>query len=304
MPELPEVETVVRGLQQLRGKRIARVDVRQPKLVSIGPATLSPRRIHTHQDARRFARSLVGRRIMGVRRRAKLILWTLDHDWFLLVHLKMAGQIIIQRRAQKTLLVRLLNTPTAPLEALPSKHTHIIVHFTDGTRVYYNDLRRFGTWRLVQGKHLDRVADLASYGPEPLHRSFTWQKLKVALTRRPTLPLKQALTEQSILAGVGNIYADELLFAARLLPTRKTSTLVDGEWRVLFRSLQGVLRRAIRTHGSSVGDFIRPDGTPGTYGRYHKVYGRKGKPCPRCGTPIQRTVLGGRGTHFCSRCQR
>ncbi len=304
MPELPEVETVVRGLQLLRGKRVAHVDVRRAKLVSVGPATLSPTRVHTQQHVRRFQRALVGRRIVRVQRRAKLIIFSLDRGWWLLVHLKMAGQIVVQRKNQRRLAVRLLNTPTAPLESLPSAHTHIIVRFTDGTKLFYNDLRLFGTWRLVHDQHLEHVADLSSYGPEPLRRSFNWQQLRFALSRRPRLPIKQALTDQTLLAGVGNIYADETLFAARLLPTRQTRSLKAGDWRRLFVGLQAVLRHAIKTHGSSVGEFIRPNGSVGTFGRYHKVYGRKGQPCFRCKTPVRRITLGGRGTHFCPRCQR
>ncbi len=304
MPELPEVETVVRGLQGLRGKRIANVEVRKPKLVSVGPQTLSPKRTHTPQQVRAFQRVLQGRSIVRITRRAKLICIQLSGDWLLLVHLKMAGQIIVQKKQQHKLLIRLLNTPKAPLESLPSKHTHVILRFADGTKLYYNDIRVFGTWRVVRNIDLPKVADFANYGPEPLAREFRIGTLRLALTRRPKLPIKQALTEQTLLAGVGNIYADETLFAARLKPTRKVQSLQPVDWTRLYSGLQKVLRHAITTHGSSVGEFIRTDGSVGTYGRYHKVYDKKGRPCPRCGTPICRMVLGGRGTHYCPSCQR
>jgi formamidopyrimidine-DNA glycosylase len=198
----------------------------------------------------------------------------------------------------------LQNTPTAPLEALPSKHTHIIINFSDGSVLYYNDMRVFGTWRMVHAKDLSNLKDLSSYGPEPLERSFTWQKLQIALLRRPKQKLKPALTDQTLLAGVGNIYADETLFRARLKPTRRITSLTNADWQRLHRSLQYILRYAIRTHGSSVGDYIRPDGSVGNFGKYHKVYDRKGEPCMRCGKPIRRITLAGRGTHFCSKCQR
>jgi len=303
MPELPEVETVVRGLQFLRGKRIRSVNVQRPKLVSVGPKTLSPKRVHTETQARAFQRTLVGRTIRAITRRAKLIIFQLDHDWWLLVHLKMAGQIVVQRKGQRQLLIRLYNTTTAPLEAIPSKHTHIILFFTDGTKLFYNDARLFGTWRAVHTRDIAHVADLQGYGPEPLDRAFTWQRLQAALQRRPRMKLKQALTDQTLLAGVGNIYADETLFSAKLRPTRVVRLLQPADWQKLFRALQRVLRHAIRTHGSSVGEFIRPDGSVGTFGRYHKVYDRKGKPCFVCGTPIRKKTLGGRGTHFCPNCQ-
>ncbi|MEK7569903.1 MAG: bifunctional DNA-formamidopyrimidine glycosylase/DNA-(apurinic or apyrimidinic site) lyase [Patescibacteria group bacterium] len=304
MPELPEVETVVRGLQGLTGKRVASVVVHKPKLVSVGPKTLSPRRQHSQVHVRAFQRAIIGKKIVRVVRRAKLIQFQLSGGWWLFVHLKMAGQMVIQHKGQKRLLIRLLNSAHAPLEAMPSKHTHITVRFSDGTLLYYNDARLFGTWRAVQDADLPKVADLAGYGPEPLARGFTATRLQVALRRRPNMPIKQALTDQTLLAGVGNIYADEILFAARIKPTRKVQSLKPADWPRLFQSLQRVLQHAIRTHGSSVGEFIRTDGSIGTYGRYHKVYDRKGQPCFRCGKKIVRISLGGRGTHYCPKCQK
>lgn len=304
MPELPEVETVVRGLQFLHDKRVRTVAVRKSKLVSVGPTTLSPTRVHTPAHVRAFQRALVGRTVQYVTRRAKLIVFQLDHEWWLLVHLKMAGQIVVQRKTQRQLFIRLYNTASAPREAMPSKHTHIILGFTDGTKLFYNDARLFGTWRAVHTRDIARVQDLQGYGPEPLERRFTWQRLQAALMCRPRMKLKQALTDQTLLAGVGNIYADETLFAAKLRPMRTVRSLKTGDWQRLFRALQRVLRHAIRDHGSSVGEFIRPDGSVGTFGRYHKVYDRKGKPCFVCRTPIKRITLGGRGTHFCPKCQQ
>lgn len=304
MPELPEVETVVRGLQFLRGKRVRSVTVQKSKLVSVGPKTLSPKRVHTGANVRAFQRALVGRTIRTITRRAKLIVFQLSNGWWLLVHLKMAGQIVVQRKAQRRLLIRLYNAASAPLEEIPSKHTHITIHFSDGAALFYNDLRLFGTWRAVHTRDITHVQDLQGYGPEPLVRSFTWQDLQTALKRRTNMKLKQALTDQALLAGVGNIYADEILFSAKLRPTRVVRSLRAADWQRLHRSLQRVLRHAIRTHGSSVGEFIRPDGSVGTFGRYHKVYDRKGKSCVVCGTPIRRMTLGGRGTHYCPTCQQ
>ncbi|MEK7518333.1 MAG: bifunctional DNA-formamidopyrimidine glycosylase/DNA-(apurinic or apyrimidinic site) lyase [Patescibacteria group bacterium] len=304
MPELPEVETVVRGLQFLRGKRVRSVTIFKPKLVSVGPKTLSPKRVHTARHVRAFQRALVGRTILGITRRAKLIVFKLDGGWWLLVHLKMSGQIIVKQKSQRRLLIRLYNSPTAPLEEIPSKHTHIVLSFTDGTILYYNDTRVFGTWRAVHTRDIVHIADLQGYGPEPLGRKFAWQDLQIALQRRPNMELKPALTDQTLLAGVGNIYADETLFTAKLRPMRVVSSLNPADWQRLYRSLQRVLRHAIKTHGSSVGDFIRPDGQIGTFGKYHKVYDRKGKPCVVCGTPIRRITLGGRSTHFCPSCQK
>jgi formamidopyrimidine-DNA glycosylase len=169
--------------------------------------------------------------------------------------------------------------------------------------LYYNDTRLFGTWRAVADKDLCKMKDLKNFGPEPLERSFSVEKFKSALQRRPNMKLKQALTDQELLAVVGNIYADETLFRAGLRPTRLVKTLKPSEWPRLLYSLKKVLRSAIKHHGSSVGDFIRPDGRIGTFGHYHKVYGRKGQTCKKCKTPIRRMVLGGRSTHYCPNCQ-
>ena len=303
MPELPEVETVVRGLQSLRGKTFKSINVKRPKLISVGPKTLSPARKHTLTHVRVFKRVLLGRRIINISRRAKLIRIQISGGWWLFIHLKMSGQIILQHRNQRRLLVRLMNTPKAPLETLPSKHTHIIIQFSDETLLYYNDTRLFGTWRAVTEKDLQKVADLKNFGPEPLSPSFTVEKFRIALSRRPDMKIKQALTDQELLAGVGNIYADETLYKAKLRPTRRVKSLLAVDWQKLLSALRQVLRSAIKNHGSSIGDFIRPDGRMGNYGHFHKVYGRAGEPCKKCNTKIRRMVLGGRSTHYCPKCQ-
>jgi len=304
MPELPEVETVVRGLKVLKGKKISKLEISKPKLVSVGPQILSPKRIHDQSHVRKFIKVLKGRRILSVRRRAKLIKIQLDQNWWILIHLKMTGQIIIQNKNQKKLLVKLTNTPTASFELLPSKHTHIIIGFTDGTRLYYNDVRVFGTWRAVKNQDLNKVKDLQDFGPEPLSQEFTLIMFKKQISKRPNLKIKQALTEQSLIAGVGNIYADEALFWAKIRPTRLVKQIKTKEWLGLYKALQKVLLRAIAEHGSSVGDFIQTNGQIGNYGNFHMVYGQKGQACKICKTPIKRIVIGGRSSHYCSYCQK
>jgi formamidopyrimidine-DNA glycosylase len=303
MPELPEVETVVRGLQSICGKKISRISINRAKLVSVGSKTLSPTRQHTQVHVRAFKHVVQGRRIISISRRAKLIQIKLSGGWWLFIHLKMSGQIILQRRNQRHLLVRLMNTPKAPLETLPNKHTHIIIQFSDGTWLFYNDTRLFGTWRAVADNDLSKLKDLSKYGPEPLDRNFSVHKLKNTLMRRPNMRLKQALTDQELLAGVGNIYADETLYRAKLLPTRNVKSLLSTDWLRLLSSLKQVLKSAIHHHGSSIGDYIRPDGSMGDYGHFHKVYGRAGESCKVCKTKIRRIVIGGRSTHYCPKCQ-
>ncbi|MFA6587875.1 MAG: bifunctional DNA-formamidopyrimidine glycosylase/DNA-(apurinic or apyrimidinic site) lyase [Patescibacteria group bacterium] len=304
MPELPEVETVVRGLRSLIGKKIKSLVINKPKLVSVGPKVLSPKRIHDQSQVRQFTKVLQERKILGVQRRAKLIQIKLDRDWWLLVHLKMTGQMLIQQKNQKRLLAKLTNTPKAPLELLPSKHTHIIVNFTDSTKLYYNDVRVFGTWRAVKNQDLKKVKDLQDFGPEPLSKEFTIEVFKKNLNKRPNLKIKQALIEQSLIAGVGNIYADEALFWAKIRPTKSVKRIKTKEWLCLYKALQKVLIKAIARHGSSVGDFIRTNGKTGNYGNFHMVYGRKGLPCKICKKSIKRIAIGGRSSHFCAFCQK
>ena len=304
MPELPEVETVVSGLRKLIGKKIKSLEITKPKLVSVGPGVLSPKRIHDQSHVRKFKQALQGRKILAVQRRAKLIQIRLDKDWWILVHLKMTGQIIIQNRGQKEVRVRLMNTPNSPIEKLPCKHTHIIISFYDGARLYYNDVRVFGTWRAVKNRDLKLAKDLQDFGPEPLDKNFTWRDFKNQLSQRPNLKIKQALTEQKLIAGIGNIYSDEILFWTKILPTRLVKKINPEEWLKLFGVMKKALKKAVKECGSSVGDFIQTNGKIGNYGNYHMVYDRKGLACKICKSPIKRIVIGGRSSHYCPHCQR
>lgn len=304
MPELPEVETLRRELAaRLKGRRILNVEVRLPKLVAMGPVVLSPTRRHSTDLARRFERSLAGRTILNVGRRGKMLLFTLGGNYSLLVHLKLAGQILVTKPGQKSLVIRLFNTPTAEPEELPSKHTHVIMELSGRVRLFYNDLRRFGTWRLIANRELEKVPDLLEQGPDAVDPPLTVERLQGQLGTRPNRSIKEALTDQTVLAGVGNIYADEALFRAKLHPPQPVRDLRPQDWRKLLRATTTVLREAIAFHGSSVGDFLRTDGRWGEFGKRHRVYRRTGQPCRVCGTTIRRIVLAGRGTHFCPHCQ-
>lgn len=304
MPELPEVETVRRGLARfIAGRTVARVVVRMPKVVAVGPQNLSPVRAPSASVARRFVRELTRRRVRSVRRRGKVLALGLSGGWNLLIHLKMAGQLIVQGPRERRKAVPLFNGPGfAPLR-LPHRHTLVVVSFTDGTRLYYNDLRRFGYLRLVRDEDLSAVEALARAGVEPLSRGFTFERFLRILEPERTRKIKQVLTDQTRIAGIGNIYNDEILFAARVKPTRRARTLTQAEQRAVFRAIRPTLAAAIRAQGSSVGDFFTPTGNSGRFGAYHRVYGRSGKPCRRCGTRLTRTMVGGRGTIYCPHCQ-
>lgn len=304
MPELPEVETIRQELvRRVTGRTIRSVDVRLPKLVAVGPVVLAPTRRHPPSLVRRFVRVLRGSRILAVGRFGKLLLMKLSGAKTLLVHLKMAGQIVVTKPGVRTLVVRLLNVPTVEPEQLPSKHTHLVLSLSGRVTLFYNDIRKFGTWRLVDDRDLDKVPDLAAFGPDAFDPRLTLGTFIGRVGRVGGRPIKVALTDQTAVAGVGNIYADESLFRAKLHPLRPTRSIRPAEWKKLFVSLRRVLKEAIALHGSSVGEFIRTDGTWGGAASAHRVYQKTGRPCRRCGTAIRRITLAGRGTHFCPHCQ-
>ncbi len=268
------METVVRGLRpRVEGRRVERLEVRQPLVIRGSLAG--------------FRRALCGARIERVRRHGKYILLELRSPanyarpkvW--LVHLGMTGQFYVCR-------------PKA--ERLP--HTHVVARLSSGAELRYRDPRRFGKMLLVAATEL---ADyFAPLGPEPLQVSFS--KFCRLFTKRRA-PVKNLLLNQNRLRGLGNIYAIEALFVARIHPARVAGSLERAELRRLYQAMRGVLRRAIAEQGTTVADYRTAEGTPGDYQNFLRVYDRKGKPCPRCGAAIVRIIQAGRSTHFCPRCQ-
>lgn len=304
MPELPEVETIRRGLRRtILGKTIRSVEVRLPKIVSLGPQVVSNIRRGGKKQAAEFEKILRGKTIRQISRRAKLFLIELSGDLLLLAHLKMTGQLIFARRGERKE-VKLFNAANSPRLVLPHKYTHVIFAFTDGSHLYFNDLRQFGYLRLVQAADLRAVRELREYGPEPLSGKLTLAYLKTQGKKRPRLSIKQFLMEPKVLAGIGNIYSDEILYHAKLRPNRRVRSLAKADWQAVFQNIPKVLREAIRRGGSSVGDFFRIDGSEGRYGRKHMVYGRYGESCYTCGSQIEKLKLGGRTASYCPVCQR
>ncbi len=308
MPELPEVETVVRELnKKLRGRVIVSVEVRAAKLVSVGPATLSPIRTTSQRVVATFKSKLIGHKILSVHRRAKILFFNLSGPYTILVHLKMTGQFIfedIALRKKTGGTYRLLNRLNAPLLSLPGKHTHVIISFKDTSKLYFNDMRKFGYLKLIKDTEVNQVKELAAFGPEPLSRDFSYHTFRAAVKKRNKSTVKQVLMDNKVVVGIGNIYSDEILFHAKVRPTRKVGRLQEKELRAIYNQIRLVLRRGIAAKGSSVGDFVRTDGTWGTMGKYHFVYGRRKQPCKVCRTPIQSTKLGGRTSSFCPQCQK
>ncbi len=292
MPELPEVEVTRRQLEPLLvGRRIVAVTaIAASHFFATPPA--------------RLRRRLTGRRVERLDRIGKYLLVHLDSGERLLMHLGMTGQIFGAGAAS----VRLMSS-TAGASLPPERqtagfagdrHTHLRLRFEDGgPDLLFRDVRRFGRVQLLRPDEPSQR--LARLGPDAL--DVRAGRLHAALQRRGAA-IKAVLLDQSVLAGVGNIYADEALFLAGIRPTRRARSLDERACRRLAAAVRRVLRRGIATGGSSISDFVRPDGTDGAYQDERHVYGRTGEPCRRCGAPIRRLVIGGRSSHCCPRCQR
>ena len=292
MPELPEVEVTRRQLEPLLvGRRIARVHTTAPSYFFLTPPAELRRRLR-------------GRRVDRIERIGKYLLGHLDSGERLLLHLGMTGQIFGSGVAS----VRLLSStggaslaPEAQLEAFrPDQHTHLRLRFDDGgPDLFFRDARKFGKVQLLRrdapSPRLDRL------GPDAL--AVRGRALfEAAHERRPAI--KALLLDQAVLAGVGNIYADEALFIAGVRPTRPGRSVTREESERIASAVRKVLRRSIATGGSSISDYVQPDGSAGAYQDERRVYGREGEPCPRCGAAIRRLVIGQRSAHYCPRCQR
>jgi formamidopyrimidine-DNA glycosylase len=274
MPELPEVETIRRRLAPvLEGATIERAEIADPRLTRpVDPALV--------------ADALTGERIEALDRRGKYLLWRLSSGRTLVVHLRMTGSL------------RHASDGELPEDA----YRRATLALDTGAAVGYRDVRRFGTWELLDEGHLRPYLD-ARLGPEPLAGSFTASRL-AALAAGRTTPVKAFLLDQRRIAGVGNIYADEALWRAQIHPLRPAGELSADELGRLHRALRAVLRKGIERQGSTLRDYVTPDGDGGAMQHEFHVYGRFGEPCDRCGRPIERIVVGGRGTWFCPHCQR
>lgn len=290
MPELPEVETIARDLQQaLPGRRIIEVEVRHGGIIA-APQSAD------------FAQRLVGTVIKDVWRRGKYIIMGLEaqgggRDGHLVFHLRMTGRLLLKKPA---------DNPGRPDEAgaslLPEKHIHLIIRFQERQELHLRDTRRFGRVWLLDDTGLEKL--LAPLGPEPLLADFTPQRLATALSGRST-KLKPFLLDQRNLVGLGNIYADEALFLAGLHPAREARSLSFQEVERLHEAIRQVLQQGLEHRGTTLSDAEYRDalGQRGSHQYHLAVFRRQGQPCPRCGTPIRRLRLAGRSTHYCPNCQ-
>ena len=280
MPELPEVETVRRGLEPvLTGHVIARADVRRPDLRRPFPPGL--------------AAHLTGARVLALRRRSKYLLADLDRGETLIVHLGMTGRVLVSG-AQ----VGAFHHP----HPAPEKHDHVVLDLDDGARLTFNDARRFGLIDLTPTPALDAHPLLAGLGPEPLGNAFSAATLAARMANR-IAPVKAILLDQRVVAGLGNIYVCEALWRARLSPLREAGAVTPAETETLVTAIRAVLADAIAAGGSSLRDYRQADGELGYFQHSFSVYGREGQPCPRGDGTVARVVQSGRSSFFCPTCQ-
>lgn len=288
MPELPEVETVRTGLAQLLpGKKVATVTHDWPKGFP-----------NADTDVRAF---LVNATVTGVRRRAKVLLIDLDTEYTLVIHLKMTGQLVFRGDHQRFG----AGHPNQSLVGdLPDKSTRVVFTFTDQSRLFFNDQRKFGWVRLMPTIEVEQLDFFQKVGPEPLASDFTADDFIARLMRRQKSGIKAVLLDQTVIAGVGNIYADESLWGAKIHPETKVMDVPKSQLRELYNALRDVLALSIEKGGSTDRNYVDAQGKRGSYLTFANVFRREGKACPRCGTTIIKTRVAGRGTHTCPYCQK
>lgn len=271
MPELPEVETITKQLNSsISGKKIERAEIFVPKIVRI--------------PKKGFDEIVSGTKIKKIFRRAKLLIFELDNGWSLLIHLKLTGQLIFNGEK--------------------NKHTAVIFYFSDGSKLVFNDLRKFGFVKPIKSRDLKPFFEKEKIGPEPLSKEFTLARFKEILKKRPKAKIKQFLMDPQSIAGIGNIYADEILFASKVHPLRKNQDLSPAETKNIFQNIRKILAEAIKFRGTSVENYLDAKGQEGEFEKKLKVYGREGEKCKKCKGEVKRIKIGGRSAHFCPSCQK
>lgn len=289
MPELPEVETIRRDLEKkITGQKIKAIEILATKSV--------------HNKSVEFKNILVVNNFKHIERRGKLLMFALDKVGkyaYLLVHLKMTGQLIYKNKNQ---ILAGGHSQTAMDTAVPNKFTRVIFTFSDGGQLFFNDLRRFGYLKLVSKEEKEKVVT-NNFGIEPLTSDYIFESFAKLFQKRQT-NVKALLLNQKLISGIGNIYADEACFDAKVLPTRKVSSLSSLEIKKLFKCVEEVLRVAIKNRGTTFNNYVDSDGHTGSHINFLNVYGRDGEKCKKCKSLILKKKYAGRGTHYCLKCQK
>ena len=287
MPELPEVETVKRGLSKLI------IDQQVALELHNWPKSFP----NSEADVAKF---LIDAKVTDVRRRAKVLMIDLDSDYSLVIHLKMTGQMVFvgeQRFAAG-------HPNDSFINDLPDRSTRVEITFTSGDKLFFNDQRKFGWMRLLPTIEIPNIDFFKKVGPEPLTDEFTSKEFIPRVRRRVNTSIKAAILDQTVLAGVGNIYADESLFAAKIHPAKLVKDVADAELKTLLQEIKDVMNLSIAKGGSSDRNYVNAEGGRGSYLAFAKVFRREGEPCSVCGTTIEKSRVAARGTHTCPNCQK
>lgn len=286
MPELPEVETVRTDLAaHLCGQIVTDIKILNSKTVSpLGS---------------KFKKYVVGAKIESIERRGKLLIWQLNNNHRLHVHLKMTGQLVLQH--DKLMIAG--GHPDKTFQELPNKHTRVIFVINSGAQLYFNDMRKFGYIKLIDNKRSDEII-AKSYGVEPLTSEFTFKKFKQLIARKNRRNIKAWLLDQTLVAGLGNIYADEVCFAAKVNPEKKVLALTESEQMKIYRAIKKILALAVKHRGTTFNNYVGVDGRAGKFWQYCQVYGRGGQNCYNCQQLLSKIVVAGRGTVYCEFCQK
>ncbi len=317
MPELPEVETVKRGLAKLiTGRTVKSVEYTWQKSFP--------------NDAAEVNKHLIGAKITDVRRRAKVLIIDLSSVYSLVIHLKMTGQLVFvaenqqrteirEKRNEKETRNSILNSrfstdgvrfggghPSDSLVGkLPDKSTRVEIAFTDGSKLFFNDQRKFGWVKIIESQKVQSLKFIKELGPEPLEPDFTEKIFIERISKHPNALIKAVLLDQTVLAGVGNIYADESLWAAKIHPSTRVKNVPKTKLRILHDELLNVLNLSIEKGGSTDKNYVDAEGKRGSYLKFAKVFRKEGQACPRhTGVLIEKIKVAGRGTHICSVCQK
>jgi len=285
MPELPEVETIRSDLSaQIVGKKITGLIINSPKTINRSPAT--------------FKKDVIGKKIISISRLGKLLIIELSTDTFILIHLKMTGQLIFR---QKNKIIPGGHSQSGmDIDNLPNKHTRLIFNFSDHSQLFFNDLRRFGFVKLADQKSKDK--EKSKYGLDVFSPEFGLPFFKTLIKNKKT-KLKSFLLNQKFISGIGNIYADEICFASRVRPDRPLNSLSPSEVKKIFSTTKKIIKQAVAKRGTTFNNYRDGEGQTGNFSHYLKVYKKNGQSCPRCGSTIKRIKISSRSTHFCPSCQ-
>lgn len=286
MPELPEVETIVNDLKEkIINKKIIKIDIRLQKIVKNKPNI--------------FRSALLHKAFSQIIRRGKYIFFQINSsEKYLMIHLRMTGQLIYQKGNK---LIAGGHSDRKNTLNLPNKQTHLIIYFQDGAQLFYNDQRQFGVVKIIDEIEFNLID--ARQGVEPLSKDFTFKQFEKIIQNKKK-NIKAFLLDQRLVTGIGNIYADEVLFDAGVNPHRKTNDLNQNERKKIYLSIKKIIKKAIKYRGTTFNDYRDAQGNQGNFLNKLKVYGRDGEKCLRCGNIILKTKLAGRGTRYCKKCQK